>query len=180
MFLQQSLTYHRAGNMPKACRYAMALSFLVIWHKPNTKLVIQSYLFFSTPPISPTIFPHNKHTKLPFTPKSPPPTPPSHAQIRYRSLHQNVGTCLRRKHWKTIKIENEVKVLWRLVAVGNGSKSLLSTFSVLSPSACFKRNRQNAKALPRTVKALYQYHFCNFTPHYPTSKKIGGNRILMD
>ncbi|MDY2592849.1 MAG: hypothetical protein SOW33_08550, partial [Sodaliphilus sp.] len=48
------------------------------------------------------------------------------------------------------------------------------------PSACFKRNRQNAKALPRTVKALYQYHFCNFTPHYPTSKKIGGNQILMD
>ena len=35
--------------------------------------MIQSYLFFSTPPISPTIFPHNKHTKLPFNPKSPPP-----------------------------------------------------------------------------------------------------------
>ena len=25
-----------------------------------------------------------------------------------------------RKHWKTIKIVNEVKILWRLVAVGNG------------------------------------------------------------
>ena len=31
------------------------------------------------------------------------------------------GTCQRRKHWKTIKIVNEeVEVLWRLVAVGNG------------------------------------------------------------
>ena len=35
-------------------------------------------------------------------------------------LHHNVGTCLWRKHWKTIKIVNEVKISWRLVAVGNG------------------------------------------------------------
>ena len=130
------LTYHRARNMPKACRYAMALSFLVIWHKPNTKLVIQSYLFFSTPPISPTIFPHNKHTKLPFNPKSP--TTPHH------HTHKSVTEASKRRDM---------------------------------PSACFKRNRQNAKALPRTVKALYQYHFCNFTPHYPTSKK---NRLKSD
>ena len=78
---------------PKACRYAMALSFLVIWHKPNTKLVIQSYLFFSTPPIFPTIFPHNKHTKLPFTPKSPPPL--TITRTNPLQKHQNVGTCLR-------------------------------------------------------------------------------------
>ena len=58
----------------------MALSFLLIWHKPNTKLVIQSYLFFSTPPISPTIFPHNKHTKLPFNPKIA--TPPHTKKIK--------------------------------------------------------------------------------------------------
>ena len=125
--------------MPKACRYAMALSFLVICHNPNTKLVIQRYLFFSTPPITPTIFPHNKHTKLPFTPKSP--TTPHH------HTHKSVTEASKRRDM---------------------------------PSACFKCNRQNAKALPRTVKALYQYHFCNFTPHYPTSKKIGGNQILMD
>ena len=31
-------------------------------------------------------------------------------------------------HWKTIKILNEVKVLWRLVAVGNGSKIPLFVF----------------------------------------------------
>ena len=69
----------------------MALSFLVIWHKPNTKLVIQSYLFFSTPPISPTIFPHNKHTKLPFTPKSPTPQkkikPQASEMLHYAKHH---------------------------------------------------------------------------------------------
>ena len=107
-------------------RRAMALSFLVIWHKPNTKLVIQSYLFFSTPPISPTIFPHNKHSKLPFTPKSPPPL--TITRTNPLQKHQNVGTCLRH--------------------VSNATDKT-----------------------PRTVKALYQYHFCNFTPHYPTSKK---------
>ena len=31
-------------------------------------------------------------------------------------------------HWKTINILNEVKVLWRLVAVGNGSKIPLFVF----------------------------------------------------
>ena len=69
----------------------MALSFLVIWHKPNTKLVIQSYLFFSTPPIFPTIFPHNKHTKLPFTPKSPTPQkkikPQASEMLHYAKHH---------------------------------------------------------------------------------------------
>ena len=35
---------------------------------------------------------------------------------------------LKIRHWKTIKILNEVKVLWRLVAVGNGSKIPLFVF----------------------------------------------------
>ena len=35
---------------------------------------------------------------------------------------------LKIRHWKTINILNEVKVLWRLVAVGNGSKIPLFVF----------------------------------------------------